>query len=253
MNMFQDLVGKTALVTGASQGLGRHFAKVLAQAGCSVVLAARQTAKLASLCAELNALGAKTIPVALDLTSGTSICEAVTASVAHFGSIDILINNAGVAESKAALDQTDEDWDRVVDTNLRGAFLMAREVARHMVESKRHGSIINIASVLGFQVIGHLAPYTAAKAGLLQLTKAMALELARNNIRVNAIAPGYIATEMNNEFFDTKAGQRLIEQIPMRRLGNVSDLDGTLLLLSSDSSRYITGSAFVVDGGFLLK
>ena len=153
MNIFQDLAGKTALVTGASQGLGRHFAKVLAQAGCTVVVAARQTAKLETLCAELNAAGFLTAPVALDLTNGTSICEAVSASVAHFGPIDILVNNAGIAESKAFLDQTDEDWDRVVDTNLRGAFILAREVARHMVESKRPGSIINIASVLGFQVI----------------------------------------------------------------------------------------------------
>jgi 3-oxoacyl-[acyl-carrier protein] reductase len=253
MDLFKDLAGKTALVTGASQGLGRHFARVLAQAGCAVIVAARQTKKLEALCTELNALGARTASVALDLTNGKSISEAVSAGVAHFGHIDILINNAGIAESKAVLDQTDEDWDRVVDTNLRGAFLMAREVARHMVESKRSGSIINISSVLGFQVIGHLAPYAAAKAGLLQLTKAMALELVRNDIRVNAIAPGYIATDMNSEFFATKAGQRLIDQIPMRRLGSVNDLDGTLLLLASDSSRYITGSAFVVDGGFLLK
>lgn len=252
MTVSFDLSGRVALVTGASQGLGRHFARVLAEHGCAVVLAARQKDKLMALREQLAGQGGRAAEVALDLRDGASVKAAIAAAEAPFGPIDILVNNAGIAESKPALEQTDDDWDRVVDTNLRGAFLMARDVAKRMVAQKRPGTIINIASALGLGVIGQLAPYAAAKAGLLHLTKSLAFEWSRHDIRVNAIAPGYIETDMTRDFFKTEPGLKLIRGIPMRRLGQENDLDGVLLLLASDASRYITGSTFVVDGGFLL-
>lgn len=246
-----DLSGKVALVTGASQGLGRRFARVLAEHGAAVGLAARQVAKLEALQREIEAAGGRAASVALDVTSLPAIEAALDQLEASLGPLDILINNAGVAVSKGVLEQTEADWDQVVGTNLKGAFFVAQAVARRMA-AQHGGSIVNLGSVLSLDVVGHLAPYAASKGGLWQLTRAMALELARHDVRVNALAPGYIATEINRDFLATEPGQRMLKKIPQRRFGVPEDLDGALLLLASDASRYMTGSIIVVDGGFML-
>jgi NAD(P)-dependent dehydrogenase (short-subunit alcohol dehydrogenase family) len=247
-----DLSGRTALVTGASQGLGRRFAKTLAGHGAAVGLAARQLDKLAELEREIAADGGRVASVALDVTNRNSIERAIGTIEDALGPIDVLINNAGVAVSKAVLEQTEADWDKVVGTNLKGAFFVAQTIAKRMVE-RGGGNIVNIASVLALDVIGHLAPYAAAKGGLWQLTRTMALELARHDVRVNALAPGYIVTEINREFLETgPAGERIKKRIPQRRFGTPEDLDGALLLLASDASRYMTGSIIVIDGGLML-
>jgi 3-oxoacyl-[acyl-carrier protein] reductase len=249
-NVF-DLSGRVALVTGASQGLGRRFAEVLAGRGAAVGLAARQTDKLKAIEAGIRGRGGRAASVALDVGDVGSIERAVEAIEAALGPLDVLVNNAGVAVTRAVLDQTEADWDQVVGTNLKGAFFVAQAAARRMA-ARGGGSIINIASVLSYDVVGHLAPYAASKGGLLQVTRAMALELARSRVRVNAIAPGYIETEINREFLATEVGQRMLRKVPQRRFGQPEDLDGALLLLASDASRYMTGSVITVDGGFLL-
>jgi 3-oxoacyl-[acyl-carrier protein] reductase len=246
------LEGKVALVTGASQGLGRGLAITLARHGCSVVLAARQRDKLEAVRHEIEAAGGAALVVPCDLGDRDAIKAAAEASETKLGPVSILVNNAGVALSKPVMEQSEEDWDLVLGTNLKGAFLMAQAAARRMIANRVAGSIINIVSVLGLGVVGHLAPYCAAKAGLIHLTKAMAFELARHDIRSNAIAPGYIETDMNRSFFRTEQGQKLIRKIPQRRLGQDDDLAGALLLFASDASRYMTGTVLTVDGGFLL-
>jgi 3-oxoacyl-[acyl-carrier protein] reductase len=246
-----DLTGRIALVTGASQGLGRRFATVLAEHGAAVALAARQVDKLEGLRGALEGMGARAATVGLDVTDDASIARAVAATEDALGPIDVLVNNAGIAITRSVLDQSRDDWDRVVDTNLKGAFFTAQAVARRMA-ARGGGSIVNIASVLSFATVGHLAPYAASKAGLWQITRAMALELARDGVRVNALAPGYVATEINREFLASEAGRRMLRRIPQRRFGDPADLDGALLLLASDASRYMSGSVIVVDGGMLL-
>ena len=251
-----DLSGRTALVTGASQGLGRRFATVLAEHGAAVALAARQSDKLRELEREIAAGGGRIASVTLDVTDQTSIEGAIAAVEDALGPIDLLINNAGVAVSRGVLEQTEADWDRVLDTNLKGAFFTAQAVAKRMVARDPKpawgGNIVNIASVLALDVVGHLAPYAASKGGLWQLTRSMALELARHDIRVNALAPGYIVTEINREFLATEDGERMKKRIPQRRFGTPEDLDGALLLLASEASRYMTGSIIVLDGGLML-
>ena len=237
-----DVAQETILITGASQGLGRQFARVLAAHGAAVVLAARQTAKLKSLEDEIKAKGGRAAAVAMDVTDTASIGRAIDAAEAALGPITVLVNNAGIAIEKVAVEQTEADWDAVIGANLKGAYFLATEVARRMIARKKGGNIVNIASVLGFGVMKFLSPYTISKAGIVQATKAMALELAGNNIRINAIAPGYIDTEMNHEFWTTEGGERLIKRIPQRRVGAESDLDGAILLLASKASRYMTGS-----------
>ena len=248
-----NLTGKIALVTGASQGLGRRFAEVLADKGAAVAVTARQTDKLASLAAEIEGRGGTALPVSMDVTDVAAIEQAVIDIEAALGGIDILVNNAGVAITKPFLAQEPEDYDAVVDTNLRGCFFVAQRVARRMVE-RGAGSIINIASVLGQDVIGQVTPYCASKAGVLHLTRAMGAELAKTGVRVNAIAPGYIETPMNQAFFQSPAGEKMIaRKVPVGRLGAPADLDGALLLLASDASSYMTGTAITVDGGFVLS
>jgi NAD(P)-dependent dehydrogenase (short-subunit alcohol dehydrogenase family) len=252
--MFADLQGKTALITGASGGLGRHFASVLAAHGVRVAVAARRKRELEAVAAELSGKGGGVVvPVALDVTDAASVRTAIETTVRELGHIDILVNNSGVSSNSAVLEQTESDWDRVLDTNLKGAFLMSTEVARQLKAAGRPGSIINIASVLGLRQASHVTPYAASKAGLIQLTKQLALELARVQIRVNAIAPGYVLTDINREFFATDAGAQMIKRIPQRRLGNFEDLDGPLLLLASNASSYMTGAVLAVDGGHLVN
>ena len=244
-----DLSGKVALVTGASSGLGVHFARTLADAGASVAIAARRADRLASLQAELQQGGAKALAVDLDVQSAESIAAAFDKVEATLGPVDILVNNAGISIVKPALDMPEADWDSVVDTNLRGAWLMTQTAAKRWVAAKRPGSIVNIASILGLRTIGQVAPYNASKAGLIHLTRALAMEWARYQIRVNAICPGYIETEMNGDFWKTPGGQRLIDRIPQRRIGQPEHLDGALLLLASEAGAFMTGSIITVDGG----
>lgn len=251
MNDIFDIAGRVAFVTGASQGLGRHFAQALARSGAKVCLAARRVGKLDAVVGEIADAGGVAIAVSVDVLDQASIEIAVAHAEDRLGPIEVLVNNAGVAVQKPFLDQTEGDWDAVVGTNLKGAFLVAQAVARGMVE-RRRGSIINIASMMAYGTIVQLTPYAASKGGLMQMTRNMALELARFDVRVNAIAPGYIETEMTKEFFQTPPGQKVIAGIPTRRLGQVEDLDGPLLLLASDASRYMSGSVVLVDGGFLL-
>lgn len=240
-----DLTGKTALVTGASSGLGAHFARCLGAAGATVVLAARRADRLQSLQEDLakDKIAAKAID--LDVQSGGSVDKALEAA----GPLDIVVNNAGISIVKPALEMPEADWDAVVDTNLRGAWLVTQGAARRWVAEKKPGSIVNIGSILGLRTIGQVAPYNASKAGLIHLTRALAMEWARYRIRVNAICPGYIETEMNGAFWQTPGGQKLIERIPQRRIGKPEELDGALLLLASEAGSFMTGSVVTVDGG----
>lgn len=244
-----NLTGQRAIVTGASRGLGRHFALTLARAGAEVALAARGIDRLEAAVAEIEGFGGCAVAVQVDVADGKSVRTCIETAENALGPIDILVNNAGIAVTKPLLEHAEEDWDSVLDTNLKGVWLMAQEVARRMVHRGQGGSIINIASVLGERGISQLPGYCASKAGIINLTRAMAIELAPDAIRVNTIAPGYIETDMNRQFFATQAGQRLIKRIPQRRVGQVEDLDGVLLLLSSDASRYMTGSVVTIDGG----
>lgn len=244
-----DLSGKTALVTGASSGLGRHAARSLAAAGAKVALAARRLEPLVELQSEIAARDGRAMPLRLDVTDVASVAACVKAAETELGAISILVNNAGIAETKPALDVTTADWDRVVDTNLKGAWLMAQAVAEHMVRLGHPGSIINMASVLGLAGTGQVAAYCASKAGLINLTRALAVEWARHGIRVNALAPGYVETEINRDFLASEAGDTLRKRVPLRRFGTPEDLDGALLLLASDAGRYMTGSVIVIDGG----
>ncbi|SEP49122.1 NAD(P)-dependent dehydrogenase, short-chain alcohol dehydrogenase family [Rhodospirillales bacterium URHD0017] len=244
-----DLVGKVALVTGASSGLGVHFARTLAASGASVAIAARRADRLASLQAELQSAGVKAAAVELDVQSGDSIIAAFSAAEQALGPIDIVVNNAGISIVKPALEMPVEDWDAVVNTNLRGAWLVAQTAGKRWLMAKRAGVIVNIASILGLRTIGQVAPYNASKAGLIHLTRALAMEWARHDIRVNAICPGYIETEMNSDFWKTPGGQRLIDRIPQRRIGKPEHLDGALLLLASEAGSFMTGSVLTVDGG----
>jgi NAD(P)-dependent dehydrogenase (short-subunit alcohol dehydrogenase family) len=245
-----DLRGKTALITGASSGLGVHFAGVLADARANLILAARRAEALERVAADIRARSSGTVvTLSLDVTDSAS----VAAASAALADVDILVNNAGVVRSAAALDQSEADWDEVVDTNLKGAFLVAQAAAKAMRTSKKGGCIINVASILGVRQAGAVLPYAVSKAGVIQMTKVLALELARFNVRVNALVPGYFDTELNREFWQTDAGQALIRRVPQRRLGRLTDLNGPLLLLASDASCFMTGSVLAVDGGHLVS
>ena len=244
-----NLEGKRALVTGASSGLGVHFAMTLASAGAEVVLAARRLPQLATLAEEIRSRGGRASTVELDVGSQISVATAAM----KWGHIDILVNNAGVTNSKPVFEQSESDWDNIIDTNLKGAWLVAHEVARGIKTAGRGGAIINVASILGLRQAGHVTPYAVSKAAVIQLTKQLGLELARFSIRVNAIAPGYFNTELNEAFLASTAGESLIKRIPQRRIGSLEDLNGPLLLLASDASRYMTGAVLAVDGGHLLS
>jgi NAD(P)-dependent dehydrogenase (short-subunit alcohol dehydrogenase family) len=247
------LSGRHAMVTGASSGLGRHFAGVLAAAGARVTVAARRETALAATVASIRERGAQARGVRMDVTDASSVEHAFLEAEAEFGPVAILINNAGVTITRPALDLEESDWASVIDTNLKGAWLVAQQAARRMVHHAASGSIVNIASITGLRVAGGIAPYAISKAGVIQMTKALALEWARHRIRVNALAPGYIETELNDAFFSSDPGKALVRRIPQRRLGEVKELDGPLLLLASDAGSYMTGSVIAVDGGHLVS
>lgn len=240
---------KVAFITGASGGLGAHFAKVMASAGAEVVISARRKELLSQVAEAITASGGKCSTVALDVVDPASIA-AIAGVLEH---VDILVNNAGVVRENAVLDQSEADWDAVIDTNLKGMFLMSQAVGRAMRARGRGGSIINIASILGLRQAGGVMPYAVSKAGAIQMTKTLALEFARFGIRVNAMAPGYLDTELNTAFWNSEAGKAMIRRIPQRRLGRLEDLDGALLLLASDLSAYMNGSVIEVDGGHLVS
>lgn len=246
-----ELSGRVALVTGASSGLGAEFARVLAGAGARVVAAARRKDRLEALVAEIQAAGGEAVAVVLDVTDADSISAAFDAAEQAFGTVEVLVNNAGVSRAGFLQQQSEADWDTVLDTNLKAVWRVAAEAARRLQAAKSSGSIINIASVLGFGVSKALGAYMAAKAGVVQLTRAMALEWADADIRVNALAPGYFPTEINDGFFATDAGKAMIGRIPQQRIGELQELGGPLLLLASDASSYMTGSVVTVDGGHL--
>lgn len=248
-----SLKGRRALVTGASSGLGKHFATSLAQAGASVIVAARSIDKLAETVNQIQLAGGEAFAVRMDVTDPASVRSGFDQIEEAGGVADVIVNNAGLAVSRPLLEQTESDWDTVLDTNLKGAWLVAQEGARRLVAAKRPGSIINIASITGERVAGGVAPYCTSKAGVMHLTRAMALELARHGVRVNAVAPGYVQTELNKDFLVSEAGERLKSRIPQRRFGLPEELDGPLLLLASDAGAYITGSTIFADGGHLVS
>lgn len=246
------LDGCLALVTGASSGLGTHFARLLAQAGARVAVAARRADKLQSVVDAIAQAGGQARALSLDVTDAASV-RACFDALSDWGAPDIVVNNAGVTVTRPLLDQTEEDFDHVLDTNLKGCWLVATEAARRMVAAGRGGSIVNVASILGERVAGGVAPYAISKAGVVQATKAMALELARHRIRVNALLPGYVVTDLNRDFLTSEAGEKLRSRIPSRRFGEPEDLDGPLLLLASDAGAAMSGAAVAVDGAHLVS
>lgn len=247
------LDGRVALVTGASSGFGHYFAKILAEAGARVVAGARRMDRLDHLCEEIRAAGGEACAAELDVTDGDSIEAAFATAESEFGTVQILVNNAGISRGAFLADSSEEDWDAVIDTNLKSVWRVARQAARRMREAGLPGSVINIASILAFGTGKTLGSYMAAKAGVVHLTRAMALEWADLSIRANALAPGYFPTEMSGDFFETARGREMIERIPQKRVGYVEELAGPLLLLASDASSYMTGSVITVDGGHLCQ
>ena len=246
------LDNKTVFITGASSGIGKHCALLLAQAGAKVAVGSRRIAQLQAVVDEITQLGGQAKAFELDVTNNKSVVKCFD-EMTSWSLPTIVINNAGMSINRKLLDQTEEDWDRVIDTNLKGSWLVATEAARRMVARNVSGSIVNIASVLGERVIGGVAPYVISKAGVIQSTKVMALELARHHIRVNALLPGYVITDLNRDFLLSEAGQKILARIPSRRFNHLEDLNGPLLLLASDASKTMAGATIAVDGGHLIS
>jgi NAD(P)-dependent dehydrogenase (short-subunit alcohol dehydrogenase family) len=249
-----NLAGRVALVTGASSGLGQQFARALADNGAAVALVARRADRLEAFKAELEKAGAKVIALTGDVNNHDDMVRVFDEAEKAFGTVTILVNNAGVAQkSVRATDVTPEEWRRVLSTDLDAVFYWAQEAARRMVAAGKKGSIVNIASVLGLGVARGVASYAVAKAAVIQTTKALAVELAFKGVRVNAIAPGWFVTEINDKYLESEAGIALKREIPMGRFGNTGDLDGALLLLVSDAGAYMAGATIVVDGGQVVQ
>jgi NAD(P)-dependent dehydrogenase (short-subunit alcohol dehydrogenase family) len=244
-----DLKGRVALITGASSGLGVRFAEVLAGGGASVALIARRADRLKSVQARIEQAGGRAIAIAADVTDRHAMASAFDQAEKAFGTVTILVNNAGVVHSGRAVELPEEEWRRVVGTDLDAVFFWAQEAARRMLSAGQTGAIVNIASVLGFGVAKGTAAYAVAKAGVVQLTKALGLELAFKGVRVNAIAPGWIVTDINRDYLASEQGAAIKREIPVGRFGEERDLDGALLLLVSDAGRFIAGTTIVVDGG----
>lgn len=254
MSIEVNFEGKTALITGASSGLGARFAKILAQAGAQVVLASRRVERLKELRAEIESDGGAAHVVPLDVTDYASIKSAVAHAETEAGPIDILVNNSGVSTTQRLVDVTPEDYAHVMDTNQRGAFFVAQEIAKRMIarakgDPKKQHRIINIASVAGLRVLPQIGIYCMSKAAVVHMTKSMAAEWGKYGINVNAICPGYIGTEINAEYFDSERGQALINILPRKRVGKPEDLDGLLLLLAAEESHFINGAIVTADDG----
>jgi NAD(P)-dependent dehydrogenase (short-subunit alcohol dehydrogenase family) len=255
-----DLSGRVALVTGASSGLGAQFARTLSRAGAAVVLASRRVEKLKELRAQIEAEGGDAHVVALDVTSMDSIRAAVAHAETEMGAIDILINNSGVSTTQRLQDVAEADFDFIFDTNVKGAFFVAQEVGKRMLARAKGaapgtytgGRIINIASMAGLKVLPQIGAYCMSKAAVIQMTRAMALEWGRFGINTNAICPGYIDTEINHYHWQTEAGQKLINMLPRKRVGEPKDLDALLVLLASNESHFVNGSVIAADDGFAL-
>jgi NAD(P)-dependent dehydrogenase (short-subunit alcohol dehydrogenase family) len=253
-----DLSGRVALVTGASSGLGAQFARVLSAAGAGVVLAARRIERLKTLRAELEAADGDAHVVGMDVTDIDSIRAAVAHAETEMGTIDILVNNSGVGTTQKLTDVAPEDYDYVMNTNTRGAFFVAQEVAKRMIARSKGaapgtftgGRIVNIASMAGLRVLGQIGVYAMSKATVIHMTRAMALEWGRHGINVNAICPGYIDTEINHHHWQTEAGHKLIDSLPRKRLGQPKDLDTTLLMLCANESHFVNGAVIAADDGF---
>jgi NAD(P)-dependent dehydrogenase (short-subunit alcohol dehydrogenase family) len=253
-----DLSGRVAFVTGASSGLGTQFAKTLARAGAGVVLAARRVERLKTLRAEIEAEGGDAHVVGLDVTDHGSIRAAVAHAETEMGAIDILVNNSGVSTTQKLTDVTPDDYDFIMDTNTRGAFFVAQEVAKRMIARSKGeapgtfagGRIVNIASMAGLKVLGQIGVYCMSKAAVVHMTKAMALEWGRFGINVNAICPGYIDTEINHHHWKTDAGQKLISMLPRKRVGTAQDLDAVLVTLCAKESGFVNGAIIAADDGF---
>jgi NAD(P)-dependent dehydrogenase (short-subunit alcohol dehydrogenase family) len=252
MDLGARLKNRHVLVTGASGGLGEHFARLCARCGAAVTVAARRRENLEALVRDLQATGASSAQfIELDVADASCVQRAFAALQGP--PLDVLVNNAGIAGGGAAIDTPVEEFDRVVATNLRGVWLMAVAAAQRWRDAKRPGIIVNIASILGRRVVGGTAPYVISKAGVVHMTEVLALEWARFGIRVNSLAPGYVATSINADFFASEPGQQMIRRIPMRRLGQPEDLDGAFMLLATDASSWMTGSTVTIDGGHLVS
>lgn len=242
--------GRTALVTGAGSGLGRQFALTLAEAGADVALAGRRREPLEETAAMVaDTYGRKTAVLEMDVTRTDSVEAGVAAAAEALGVATIVMNNAGISREAFALQMGDDDYNAVIETNLNGVFRVARAAGKAMAEAGEGGSIVNIASILGRRVAPMLSAYSAAKAGVIRLTEALAVEWSRYGIRVNAIAPGFFVTDINREFFGTPQSDTMMKRVPMRRPGELPDLDGAVLLLASNAGGYLTGSTITVDGG----
>lgn len=245
-----DLSGKVAIVTGATKGIGYGLAMALARHGANIVVVSRNQADCERTAAEIKGWGREALPVSTDVTNLAQIQNMVEKTIHHFGRVDILVNNAGTAITRKAEDITEDDWDRVLDVDLKGVFFCAQAVGKEMIKQKR-GKIINIASILGLVGDRQVLPYCAAKGGVIQLTKALALEWARYDIQVNALCPGYVKTPMNEkELSQEKIYNHIIGKIPMRRIGEVPDMTGAAVFLASEASNYMTGQTLVIDGGW---
>lgn len=240
---------KVAMVTGASSGFGVHFAKLLAHYGAKVVVAARRADRLESLVNDINNSGGTALAVTLDVTDANSVKAAFDTAEQHFGVVEILSNNAGVADAKLASDIDEASWDMVLNTNLKGVWLTALEAGKRMIAANKAGSIVNTASILGLRVAISQSSYATSKAAVIQLTKSLALEWCRKNIRVNALCPGYFITEMNEDYFASEKGQAYIASTPMRRTGKLDELSAPFMLLASDAGSFVNGVALPVDGG----